>query len=198
MNKFIKIIPLYFLIVIAIGCDLGAGSGGTSTGNPIVQLKFSSFNEAQANKVKNLNNLEAESVNSLFMCFKRLRFKKVDSDTDSNPELDEDNIDIELGEIEVSPTGTNITSVSIEEGTYTRIEFDLENDCISGKSVQLENSQGSFNTDDRITIKFDGQFNANAGNQILSLGIQNLIDALDSVNDNSEIKTKLESVSGDL
>jgi hypothetical protein len=198
INKFLQILIFNIVVFINMGCDFGAGSGGTTTGNPIVQIKFSAFNQTQANKISKYLNVEAQSVTSLLMCFKRLRFKKEDSDLTETPETDKDNIDLDLNEVNISASGTNLTTVSIESGIYTRIEFDLERDCESGSSIQFVNNQGSFNSDERVTIKFEGQFNAKSGFQTLNLGIQNIVDSLEQINDNSDIKSTLEGLSGEI
>ncbi|WP_374075617.1 hypothetical protein [Bdellovibrio bacteriovorus] len=158
-----------------------ANSGGTSTGNPLVAVQFKSFTPFHASSV------ETQSVSNLKMCFKRLRFKPVSG-------LD-DNIDLALDEVSIVDSGTLVTTVGVPAGTYSRVEFDLDTHCTSGRSVQLSNSNGSFTSTDTITIRFDGTLVLSAS-QNLDLNIQAIVSALDTATSNADIKIKSESVSG--
>lgn len=161
------------------------------------------------------------SVASLKMCFKRLRFKLAESTEDStkapgsddsvlgksgsddqvphnsDPSISEDNIDFNIGEITVSSETTQLGSIKIPSGTYRRIEFDLENSCASGKSISLVNNFGTFSATDRITIKFDGHFEANIDGT-LTLGVQQILNQLNNYNGTGPMKTTVESISGAL
>ncbi|MCH2534912.1 MAG: hypothetical protein MK008_10765 [Bdellovibrionales bacterium] len=183
MKKLILILYLFTLI--------GCAGGGTTVGSPVtIELKLSSYSTALS--------LRPQAVSSLTFCFKRLRFKKEGESTNGDTSSDEDNIDLNLGEVIISPSGTDLTSVTIPAGEYSRVEFDLEKDCLSQKSLQVTNSNGSFSTEDRITIKFEGYFIAASSSQTLSLGVSNIISKLDEVTADSEIKAKAEAASGTL
>ena len=125
-------------------------------------------------------------------CFKRLRFKPNSSSSGSN-------YDLELGEVIINPAGTNLVTVSVPQGTYERVEFDLEKECegTPGKpSVTITNGSGTFTTLDRMTIKFDGSYTvSDAGT--LTLDIDPLLDALDVITADNQIKTSLEAAPGD-
>lgn len=154
------------------------------------------------------------SVDSLKMCFKRLRLKIADGtssgalsgDSDDSPETEhgpelnsglvEDNVDFNIGEVTVSSAGASLGTIEIPANKYSRIEFDLEPDCASGKSVQLTNGQGTFTSDQRITVKFDGNFDANVDGT-LTLGVQTILDQLNTFN-GGDLKVTLEAASGDL
>jgi hypothetical protein len=170
------------------------GGQGTSTGNPFVQLKIASFNSTLSVQK---NELEAQALNSLKFCFKRVRFKKSGETTTPDPANDSSNLDFYLGEVSISSLGTTLQSINLPAGTYTRVEFDLEDKCPSGKSVQLVNSHGSFSTDDRITIKFEGTFVHSSVDETLNLGIQQIVTKLNTVTNSSQIRNRAESVSGD-
>lgn len=135
------------------------------------------------------------AVSDLTVCFKRLRFKK-DINDDTVAETSEDNIDLSLGLVSLSSSGSALGTVSVPEGTYTRIEFDLESDC-NGKSVDLVNDFGSFSTAARITIKFEGAFVVN-GNENLVLGVQDILNAVNAHNGSQSLKDSLEAASGSL
>lgn len=169
---------LLVLLVVYSSCS---SNSGTSTGNPLVVLNFKSFSPLTA------QDIGAQSVSNLKMCFKRLRFKPVTG-------LDE-NIDLVLDEVSISASGILVTTASIPVGTYSRVEFDLDTHCASGKSVQLTNTTGTFNSLDTITIRFDGTF-VHTASQNLDLNIQSIVSALNTVNSDADIKLKAQSVSG--
>ncbi len=156
---------------------LGCGSDGNVT------IKLGTYNGSRA-------------LSATTLCFKRLRFKMSSEATDSDVTKDSDNVDFTPGEITLSDSGTNIGATTIPEGTYQRLEFDLERDgtgCTSGKSVQLTNSSGTFSTTDRVTIKFEGTFTATGSNKVLELGVQNIVDALNAITNSNNIKDDLEA-----
>ncbi|WP_374030057.1 hypothetical protein [Bdellovibrio bacteriovorus] len=170
---------IYFLLLLFLaGC---ANSDGTSTGNPVVAIQFASYASLKAMEA------DTQSVSSLKMCFKRLRFKPVSGIAD--------NIDLSLGEVTVVNSGTLVTTVTVPVGIYSRVEFDLDTHCVSGRSVQLVNSNGSFTSVDTITIRFDGTLILTAS-QNLDLNIQSIVNALDTATSDGDIKLKAESVSG--
>lgn len=170
------------LLTSFLGCT--GSSDGTSTGNPLVSLKFKAFNSTLA-----LSNVK--------FCFKRIRFKMSGESTSTDPTQDSDNLDFYLGEVNISNLGTTLDDVSLPLGTYSRVEFDLEDKCPSGKSVQLTNFNGTYSTDDRITIKFEGTFVHSGTNETLELGIQQITSALNTVTSDNNIRSKAEGVSGD-
>ena len=115
---------------------------------------------------------------------------------------DEDNVDLSLGLVTLDASGTGLGTVEIPEGDYTRVEFDLEDDCAgaNGNSLSIENS-GTFNSTDRITIRFDGNFTVSSVGSTLEMSIQSIMTALNSeTNDGSatsqELKDAAEGASG--
>lgn len=180
-----KHILLSLLLVLVSAC---AQNNGTSTGNPMVDLKISSYNSTMSQKA--LTTVTTLSVSSLKFCFKRLRFKQTADATVS------ENQDFYLGEVTISNLGTDLTGVEIPVGTYSRIEFDLEPNCPSGKSIELTNSNGSFSTDSTITIRFDGTFVHTELDQTLNLNIQQIVSSLNTVASDSDVRAKAEAASG--
>lgn len=166
------------VLFIATACTLlGCGSDGNVT------LKLGTYNASRA-------------LSATTLCFKRLRFKMSSETTSSDVTSDSDNVDFTPGEITLSDSGTNLGATTIPEGTYERLEFDLERDgsgCTSGKSVQITNASGTFSTTDRVTIKFEGTFTATSSNKVLELGVQNIVNALNAVTNSNNIKDDLEA-----
>lgn len=173
-----KITFIWGILFFTSGC-------GTQTGNGVVTVEFSAYSAGALARL----GLPPKSVTSVKMCFKRLRFKATSTSG-------EDNIDLPLGEVTLDSSGTSLSQVTIPSGTYTRIEFDLNKDCASGKSLQIENSSGTFTTESTTTIKFDGTFTMTQSHRVLSLGIQNIINKLNEVNSNGQLKDKAEEASG--
>lgn len=191
MKKLIIMLSILFLGSCAEG-------GGTTTGNPAtVTLNFSSYNAVAWSPINILINDAHAGVNNLSFCFKRLRFKTDDTDS-SDPTSDNDNIDFDLGEKIIDTSGTFLGSVSVPEGTYKRVEFDLEDHCSSTHSVELNNDNGSFNTGDRITIKFSGNLTVQHGDSV-NLDIQVFIDSLKNFNGTSnDLRDTLRNITGAL
>lgn len=173
---------IFMTVLLAISSC--AKNEGTSTGNPFVALKYQSYNA-----------LSAFTVNQLKFCFKRVRFKQLGEPTSTDTELDGDNIDFVIGEKLITTIGDTLGEVRVPPGQYARVEFDLDNHCGNGYSVYINNSNGTFSTSDRITIKFEGTFVLQS-NTDLNLAIQPIINAVNNVNNSANIKTTLEGVSG--
>ncbi len=177
--KLTLLITTIALLIVISGC--GKKGSNTSTGNPLVSVEMASFSASSTK-------LGAFSVSSLTLCFKRLRFKPVD-------EIASD-IDLTLGQITLAPSGTQIATVQVPPGEYERVEFDLEKDCLNGgePSVVIDNDNDGgtpFQTDDRMTIKFEGAVTITS-DQTLTLFVDNLITAADGITDANEIKSALE------
>ena len=133
-------------------------------------------------------------------CFKRLRFKKEESASEeeetaaaAEEQESDDNIDLELGEVRLSGTGTPLGAVSVPQGTYRRIEFDLGNDC-NGYSVRVNDGTNVYTTEDSVKIKFKGTFEASAANSQLVLGVTAIINALEAVTSGDAIAPALDAV----
>lgn len=175
------------------------GCAPTKTGNPVVTLSFDSY--TTASWLPFINDAYA-AVSEAKFCFKRLRFKQTGETSAADPTTDEDNVDFSIGQVTLKGDGTLLGSVEVPEGTYVRIEFDLEKDCndtiAPSVSVTNDSSPGvPYESEDRVTIKFEGTFTASAAQHNLALGVQSLVTALDGVTDGADIKAALEAASGD-
>lgn len=161
---------------------------GTTTGNPKapVSLRFAPYDAS----AKASSGFQPMAVASLVMCLERLRFKTASIGGD------EEDIDVYLGEVTLSPSGTDLPDIEVPYGTYERIEFDLDEDCASGRSLQVQNGNGFFFSTDNITIRFEGNFTADEASASLELFIQNIVSALNTVASNSQVRSKAEGASG--
>jgi hypothetical protein len=129
------------------------------------------------------------AVSDIKMCIKRLRFREAGSvETDH---------DFYLGEVTLSPSGTTLGPVTIPDGTYERIEFKLENECGTGRSLRVSNDHGTFSSALDIRIRFEGTFQAVSGN-IVTLGIQAIVDELNDVDDVNELQSAAEAADGEI
>ena len=144
------------LAFITTGCQQEKESSPVkSTVKRPVSVSFGTYSTASYNPMDLIIPKSYAAVSDLKFCFKRLRFKQDLADT-VDPAL-EDNIDLELGQVSISTTGTLLGTVQVPEGTYRRVEFDLESDCdgTTKNSVDLISDSYSGASTDRITIKFE-------------------------------------------
>jgi hypothetical protein len=185
--------------LLVLGTVIAAASAlhgcGTQTGNGFVSVELGAYSGfAWYWPIKPAY----AAVSSVTFCFKRIRFKTENEATASNPALDPDNLDFTTGEITISPSGTVLRKIPVPPGIYRRIEFDLEANCGSGGSVSVSNTSGDGNhvTDERVTVKFQGTFVMGTEDSRVSLEIQNVVSALDTVTGDGEIRSRLETVSG--
>jgi hypothetical protein len=177
------------IVNLSQGCQGPQGPGGsqgTSTGNPVASVHFASYNP----NAKATQSASSLSVQTLRMCFKRLRFKMASSD------LSGDELDLDLGDVVLSPNGTDLGDVNVPSGVYKRIEFDLDDHCAGGKSLEVTNAHGSFSTTDGMTIRFDGTFVVDSDSETLLLAIQQIVSALGAVTNDSALRNAAESVDG--
>ena len=163
-------------LMVALG---GCGKGTTT-------LKFASYSRAP---------LTAK------LCLKRLRFKTGDSDTSTT----NGNVDFSAGQITLTSTGTTIGDITLPAGTYKRVEFDMEKDCLNTGALNsvegTTSASAAFTSDKTITIKFLGTFEATSSAKTLEMGVQNIATALNGLTGGSsadDVKTALEAVSGTL
>ena len=187
MEGSMKALISAILLLGLVGCQ---SKGGKSSGESYpVNLTMGGYTTAS---ITNLFIPDAYAVVSdLRVCFKRLRFKTTLDDT-----IPGDNIDFALGEVTLSTSGTLLGSVIVPEGTYYRVEFDLEPVC-AGKSINLSNDFGVFSAAETIKIKFDGVFVVD-GSKNLELGVQDILNAANAYNGVGTLKDTFENVSGNL
>jgi len=182
-------------LLFLVSC--AGGGGGTTTGNPVKTVNVRMEDQQPFAWMKRISDSFIPSayanVGSVDLCFKRLRFKPVEND-DSTAE----NYDLALGQVTIDPNGTNIVSVAVPEGTYRRIEFDLEANCngLVAPSVLFENGVTTYSTQDNIKIKFEGILVVD-GDKTVNLNTDVILDALGSVSSDGDIKNTLEAVTGD-
>ena len=184
---------LMMLLLSLVGCG-----PGTTTGNPVapvnVQVRLEDKQPfAWIQKTWDLIIPPAHAaISNLKMCFKILKFKP-DSTTDGA------NYELKVGQVDINPSGTNLLTVAIPPGTYQQIDFELDKDCdeVIGKpSVSFMNNNGAFFTDESMTIKFQGSYTVSETGT-LTLNIDQLLDTIETVTANNQIKINLESAIGD-
>lgn len=193
MNQAKVILTSVLMISNFMGCAKAPADGSLTVG-----LQMGTYTTARiSNPMWKLLGIQEASaaVSSLKMCFKRLRIKADDVDT-ADPLTDSGNLDFPIGEVTIGTTGASLGAIKLAPGNYRRIEFDLDSTCTSGKSIQLTNGNGTFSTNQRITIKFTGNFTASADG-VLTLGVQNILTALNSYN-GTDLKVAAEGISGSL
>lgn len=199
IKQMMKLLMLTLMSCIFMSCEQSTSSKiSKSSGKHPVSMSMSSYTVAKFNAIDLLFPKAYAAISDLKFCFKRLRFKK--DLPDGVVDATEDNIDIELGEVQITSSGLDLGTVSVPADTYKRVEFDLERDCVVGStqnSVSLINDFGTYNSTDRITIKFDGTFIVDGAESVV-LDVQNIMDAANSYDGTGTLKDALEAVSGNL
>ncbi len=186
-NKIIVRLVVTLALMLNTACN-------SSSGLASVSLKLSDGQTVANSNIFSLLFPKAKAANfgDILFCLERLRFKlpedmvvEVPGISDDSSEIEiEDSIDFELGEVAIDPQGTDLGDLQVPVGTYSRIEFDLDTDCMSGKSLQVTNINGTYSTNQEVTIKFDGNFVVSDGVQI-TLPLADMVSALDSFNPSS-------------
>ncbi len=193
MRKQLNVMMIGIVTIAMTAC-------GSSTGvrKHNVGLQFGTYTTAKNGRLEILEALflprAYASVSSLKFCFKRLRFKKAD-DVTADPAISEDNIDFAIGEVIVSNASTSLGQIRLPEGEYRRVEFDLEDSCGTGNSIQLVNTNGTYATNQRVTIKFSGVFTADSDG-VLNLGVQSILTQLNTYSGVGTLKDSAEAASG--
>lgn len=205
-----SIIHRICILLLFILSNFGCG-GGSGAGNPLIEIEYDAYNAlvwqtptpAQPRIVAFMQNIlqwivpeyfphpAQATVSSAVFCFKRVRFKFPSGSSGGN-------LDFEIGSVTLNPAGASLGDVRVPTGTYERVEFDLSDDCGTNSSVDLVVDAVTYSTDDSISIRFDGDFTVNDDSQVLQLGLQAIINQLDTVTNDNEIKTKAEAASGDV
>jgi hypothetical protein len=177
------------LLLFAIGC-------GTTAGNPTVILEFAGYNSGSDTPgVLSLFEQTAPlpTIKDLRFCFKRVRFK-------NEAALEDEDLDFPIGLQMINPEGVRLGAVTPKPGFYDRIEFDLAPKCQDSiaerlPSVAFSKAGRELLTDDRITLRFENQYEVRAG-VVISLNVEVLVNALSRVSQGSEIRRALQGAVG--
>ena len=182
---------------VLVSCQQQKDSSLTSSSSRSypVNLSMGSYAVAKTSPLDFLIPSAYAAISDLKFCFKRLRFKR--DLPDGQADTSNDNVDLDLGQVNMSTSGVLLGQVSVPADTYKRIEFDLEPNCggLGENSVDLINDWGTHTSSSTITIKFEGTFVVD-GAENLELGVQNIIDAANAYDGVGELKDALEAVSG--
>lgn len=196
MRAINKVKTVLLLVTFTLVSVLGTGC--TEEQNmATVGLSYGGYSTAKFNFFDLFLPKAHANVSSLTFCFKRLRFKRnIEDELDA--ETSEDNVDFDLGEVTIDASGTYLGEVVIPEGEYKRIEFDLEDTCPSGNSISLTNDNGTFTSQDRITIKFEGLFTA-SDSGTLTLAVQDILNAMNLYDGSGDsLKDTAEAIVGEM
>ncbi len=213
MIKLIFYFSAILLPFALISCS--SGGAGTTGGNPInptpspigsggtasVQVSYAPFASALnasaayslhnglAPMAKLISNHDSRALTAMSICFKRIRFKPDESYSGTE-------VTLNLSEQTLNPSGGTIGQISVTAGIYRRVELDIANVCGQGRSIVFTNSNGTFSTDDHIQLRFEGQINVDMTSESALLSLNSLIEKLDSVSADGDIKNLAESAVG--
>ena len=150
------LVPILFLS----GCD---GLLGTSP----VEVNLSGFESVRP-------------LTELRLCLVRARFLKANV-ASANPAEDPANLSISLPEVQVSSGGTSLGTLFPGSGTFRRVELDLSDRCGQLRSLRVRNDDGTFSTDEAITLVFAGELVVGISGATATLNISELVTAMDGV-----------------
>ena len=181
----VSVILVAMALVFTMGCSQEKGVT-MSFGSEVAQNSILDFLMPSA----------FASSTQVKMCFKRLRFK-IDQQATTDKDNSPDNIDFAIGEVTVSETGATLGTVDVPAGNYRRVEFDLDNDCDTGYSIQVTNSHGTFETHSALSLNFLGDFTSDESAQSLVFAIESILSAASSYDGTGQLKAAVEAAEGE-
>lgn len=134
-----------------------------------------------------LSPFQPQSIEDLTLCISRLRFRAADDSSSSS------DVRFDLGDVRISASGTKLAGVNLPDGTYDEIEMELDDSCPSGKSVQLLRAGKYYSTGRFIELSFKGHFTAQQAKMQVTLGLQEIINNLNSITNADDIERAIET-----
>lgn len=162
----------------------------TGGGNPMTNDDSSAGNVSNpifSEMAISLSPFQPLSIDSLTICISRLRFRSADDSSSSS------DVRFELGDVLISASGTKLAGVNLPDGTYDEIEMELDDSCPSKMSVQLLRAGKLYSTNRFIELSFTGHFTAQQAKMKLTLGLQEIINNLNSITSADDIEAAFES-----
>ncbi len=162
-----------FLIVFYTNCSRLAPEGidlqGTSGGNPIsVEIAMAPYAPGSVE-------------HELDMCVSEIRLNN--------------SVNVSTNRfVRVKPDGTSVAQVNFPRGQYASLQLRLSRSCMSPQSLRIVNGQGSFAAIDDVTLSYTGSLNVTGASIQVSLEMQDIVNALETVQQNSQVRTSAESV----
>ncbi|MGZ3768297.1 MAG: Kelch repeat-containing protein [Bdellovibrio sp.] len=157
--------------------SLSGNSGGTTVGTPLVQFKFAPFNPPSQNQQITV------CVDQIILTLNDDKGTKV-------------SVPFSAGDKTLSSTGTLLGMKPLQAGEYRDIAIPLSTQCASQKSLQVTNPQGNFDSFETVSLHFSGQALLNQNLVSLSFNIQDLVNSLNGVSQNSSLAATAETTSG--
>jgi hypothetical protein len=96
----------------------------------------------------------------------------------------------------LSALGNLLPPTPVSMGSFNLILVDLEPSCPSGKSLQIENANGKFESNQLLQLKFYGQGSIGTNGNDFTLDISAIADQLAQLKDSREIGKTVEKFSG--
>jgi len=186
---------LAFLVLLAVpltynACSLAdfrfAGDGGTQSagstgGNPMLPMSVAPFTPARTYQA----------------CLDAIDFRLFDGTIIPYP--------ISAREITISHAGTDLGQLDIPDGNYEKIYFYFRKNCApsatlpAGASFIITNSNGTFGTAGDVRLAFYGTFTLpDPQDRSLVLGMDLIVNELESVTSNAEVQTKAQAQGGSM
>ncbi|MEQ1875455.1 MAG: hypothetical protein ABL958_02335 [Bdellovibrionia bacterium] len=169
MIKYWGIFGIALLIVVYNNCANSIDLRGTTGGNPVsVEVAFAPYGQGSAE-------------HDLKVCL-------------SDVILNETSVAVSSRSLQIRPEGTSVAQFNLSPGEYSSLKLKFSPSCLSAGSVRVVNAQGTFETQDSVTLSFEGRVSADVQALQISLEIQDIINALEAVQQVAEIKSNTESL----
>lgn len=183
------------IIFLVLGCIVLAYQycslpSRTPAAGPFFNLKFGS---------SQLSSMQTSQISFLTFCFSQIKFVPYIDINNPDPTAVTQKFDFDMDDVTYSKNGTSLSFVSLPTGKYQSIQIILANQCSSGRSVQLTNSNGIFSTTNTITITligFPSYLEITDATSQVSLNIDNVIPVLLNVTGDIQIKSAIEANNG--
>lgn len=184
---------LMFTIVSFQNCEQpnkGTTLRGTETGDPSFNLRLSAFDQQAL--IDYLIPKAHANVTGVALCIHQIRFK---ANNDANdPGV---NANIEVGYIELNPSGTDLGAIDVEPGMYTRIDIMVKDQCSENMSLAIQNDSGTYTSTQPQILRFTGDITIDSETRSLTLNIVPFVNFFNGVMSNGELDSGTQAIEGD-
>jgi len=170
------------VVIFLSGCLVtGSRPQGTTVGNPMVDVELGGTKDSETSLGFCISSLSIYGAKENGHGSKAYHFK------------------LENTIVELSPTGNFIQKIELPPGRYNRITMKLRNFCKGGAgNTHIVNSHGSFHGNGAIKLTWEGDVDVSEVDSVITLQVEDLLEAASLVGSDGEIKDSLESTSNEL
>lgn len=184
---------LFLMAIVASSFLISACENkGTETGDPPFTLSLSSYGD-DANAFHWFFPKAYAMEGEIALCVHQIRFKK-----DNSSEEPGENININIKEMIVtSSEGTDISTLNLSPGTYRRVDLMVKNNCGTGNSIEISNTNGDFSLSSQKILRFNGTFEVTEDLEKLVLPFRDFVDFFENVSSDNELDNDIETITAE-